>query len=270
MLSHPNIAIMKTITRAYNGIRDFVDGFSNSSTSHKKTPISKMNKEAWYAEWDDNYLSGILNSKVVNSAFKKIADSFYGEQLNDILKDASLLSDSSFPNLNDVYSDCCKTLGMCNPPKAFVTNKIRGINALSVEVCDMQLILISPDVAIRLSEREQKFLLGHEISHHQQGNLVCHTVSGLTKMLNDKTELLGSLMNDALDLSLKRWSRCSEFNADRGGYLCCKDIESIKTLFDRIDEGVYLNDYKSVVELSNSHPTIESRLQQLYKYSRSA
>lgn len=270
MLSHPNIALMKTITRAYNGIRDFVDGFSNSSTSHKKAPVSKKNREAWYAEWDDSYLSGILNSKVVNSAFKKIADSFYGEQLNDILKDASMLTEGSFPHLHDVYSDCCTTLGMCNPPKAYVTSKIRGINALSVEVCDMQLILISPDVAIRLSEKEQKFLLGHEISHLQQGNLVCHTVSGLAERLNDKTELLGSLMDDALDLSLKRWSRCSEFNADRGGYLCCQDIESIKTLFDRIDEGVYLNDYKSVVELSNAHPTIESRLQQLYKYSKTA
>ena len=267
MLSHPNIALMKTITRAYNGIRDFVDVFSNSSTSHKKAPISKKNREAWYAEWDDNYLSGILNSKVVNTAFKKIADSFYGEQLNDILKDASMLTNSSFPNLNDVYSDCCTTLGMCNPPKAYVTSKIRGINALSVEVCNMQLILISPDVAIRLSEKEQKFLLGHEISHHQQGNLVCHTVNGLADEFKTKSEIMAPLVLDAIEVPLKRWCRCSEFNADRGGYLCCKDMNAVRALFNKIGDMEGSTAYAKYMETEAPYPLLETRFQTLSAYS---
>lgn len=261
---------METIPHAYEVTLKFVDDLDKSTNKQNKVLRLKENRYAWYAEWDDSYMTSLLNSKIAKTAFKRIADSFYGGQLEDILKDATELTDGSYPNLYGVYSDCCNVLGMYNTPKAYVSWKIRGINALSMEVLDKQLILISPQVATSLSVKEQSFLLGHEISHHQQGNLVCHTVSGLTERLNNKTELLGSLINEALDLSLKRWSRCSEFNADRGGYLCCKDIESIKALFDRIEDGMNLSDYKSVVELSNAHPTIESRLQQLFKYSRSA
>lgn len=267
MLSHPNIALMKTITRAYNGICDFVDGISNSSISHKKALSSKKNREAWYAEWNDNYLSGILNSKVVNTAFKKIADSFYGEQLNDILKDATMLTDTSFPNMYDVYADCCTTLGMYNPPKAYVTCKIMGINALSVEVCDKQLILISPQVAIGLSEKEQKFLLGHEISHHQQGNLVCHTVNGLADEYKRKSEIVAPLVLDAIEVPLKRWCRCSELNADRGGYLCCKDMNAVRTLFNRVGNLEGSTTLAKYLETEASYPLLETRFQTLSEYS---
>lgn len=259
---------METIKRAYNEIRYYVDELANSTTWNNKVLPSSNNREAWYAEWDDKYMTGLLNNKVVKKALKKIADSYYGERLEEILKDATELTDCSFPNLNRVYVDCCSILGMYNHPKVYVTNRIKGVNALSVEVCDKQLILISPQVAIWLSEKEQSFLLGHEISHHQQGNLVCHTVSGIVERINNKDELLGTLINDAIDIPLKRWCRCSEFNADRGGFLCCKDIDSVKSLFNRIEDDVYLNDFKDILELSNGHPLIKTRLDMINHYAR--
>lgn len=260
---------MKEMERAYKGFCDFVDDFGKSTTVHRDVlPSKKKNREAWYAQWDDNSMTALLNSKVVKTALKKIADSYFGEQLDDILKDATQLTNATYPNLNSVYDTCCSTLGMYNPPKAYVTGKIRGINALSVEVRDKQLILISPQVAVRLSEKEQSFLLGHEISHHQQGNLVCHTVSGIAGRINNKNELIGSLINDAIDIPLKRWSRCSEINADRGGYLCCKDLDSVKTLLNSIGEVIRLNDYKSILELYSDHPLKESRLNMIYQYAR--
>lgn len=255
---------MKAIKDTYN---DLIDIVANTTTRNESVSLKKENREAWYAEWDDNYLGNLIDNKIVKTILCKIADHYYGEEVDEILNQSTELAPGSYPCLFSVYNDCCNILGMYNRPKAYITGKMKGINALSLEVRGKQMILIGPKVSTHLSEKEQAFLLGHEISHHQQGNLVCHTVAGIEEWLNNKTEMIGSLLNDATDISLKRWSRRSEFNADRAGYLCCKDMDSIRSLFNLIGDEIRLKDYKDVLELSQDHPFKESRLKHIERYS---
>lgn len=255
---------MKAVKNAYNNL---IDNVANTTTRNESVSLEKENREAWYAVWDDNYLENLISNKIVKTILCKIADHYYGEEVDEILNQSTELTSGSYPCLFSVYDDCCNILGMYNRPKAYITGKMKGINALSLEVRGKQMILISPKVATHLSEKEQSFLLGHEISHHQQGNLVCHTVNGLLERMGKSLEILGPLVMDAIEVPLKRWCRCSELNADRGGYLCCGDLKVIDALFVRLGLGTGYSSFGEYKELSDSHPLIYSRLKAINEYA---
>lgn len=260
---------MESLNKAYNGIRSFVEDFANSTTGNRNGPVppeKEENREAWYAEWDDNYMGDFLDNKLTKAILRKIADTYYGKQLADILDEATELTSDSYPTLYEVFRYCCDTLGMNHQPIAYITGRMRGINALSLEVKKKQLILISPQVAIRLIPEEQAFLLGHEIGHHQQGNLVCHTVNGLVENFNNASAIFGPLVLDTIEVPLKRWCRRSEFNADRAGFICCQDIQTVRMLFLKVGRCVDSSPYEEYKELGAAHPMLKTRLNVLMEY----
>ena len=257
---------MELFDKAKKRLHGFVDHFANSTTGSDVTPQKIENRRAWYAEWDDNYLGDLLDNNLAKSILRKIADSYYGKQLDELLEEATELTTDTYPLLYSVYAACCDTLGMYTPPKAFVTGKMKGINALSLEVKGKQLILISPKVAVCLLPEQQAFLLGHELGHHQQGNLVCHTVNGLMDTLNDASEIFGPLVLDTIEVPLKRWCRCSEFNADRAGFLCSKNPDSILQLFLRLGMKSDVSAYEDYLEVGFAHPLLNTRWKALKDY----
>ena len=258
---------MESLNRAYNGIRSFVDDFANSTTSSAPVPSKKMkNRDAWYAEWDDNYMGDFLDNKLTKAILRKIADTYYGKQLDQLLAEAAELTSDTHPMLYEVFQYCCEILGMNLQPKAYVTGRLRGINALSVEIKRKKIILISPKVAVKLSPEEQAFLLGHEIGHHQQGTLVCHTVNGLVENFNTASAIFGPLVLDTIEVPLKRWCRRSEFNADRAGYICCQDIQVIRQLFKKIGKIRNTSIYGEYKEIGAAHPMLKTRLNKLMDY----
>lgn len=258
---------MESLNNAYNGIRSFVDHFANSTTSNKPGSSEKMeNRGAWYAEWDDNYMGDFLDNKLTKKILRKIADTYYGKQLDALLTESTELSQDSHPMLYEVFQHCCAILGMNLYPKVYVTGRIKGINALSLEVKRREMILISPKVAIKLSPEEQAFLLGHEIGHHQQGNLVCHTVNGLVESFNNASAIFGPLVLDTIEVPLKRWCRRSEFNADRAGYICCQDLQVIRKLFQTIGGIQHISAYQEYKEIGAAHPLFQTRLEVLTQF----
>lgn len=246
---------------------EFVDNFSNSSSHLDYSPKKKKNMKAWYAEWEDNYMGDFINNPVTRTCLRKVADRYYAKQLDEIIETATELSTNSYPSLFEVYENCCNKLGMPQMPKAFITGRLQGINALSVEVKKKQLILISRSVVMRLSPLEQAFILGHELGHHQQGNLVCHTVNGLMDSINNSSEIFGPMIADTIEVPLKRWCRSSEYNADRAGYICCENKEVIKELFRKLGMRPTLSAYNEYNELESSHPHFHTRLAVLSEYN---
>lgn len=254
-----------SLSTTYNRLRAFVDDFANSSSDSATALRKPENREAWYAEWDDNYMGDLLDNPLTKSILRRIADSYYGKQLDALIDEATALSPDTYPSLFNVFEQCCETLGIVNPPEVYVTGKMRGINALSLEVDGDQLILLGTQV-VCLSPDEQAFLLGHELGHHQQGNLVCHTVNGLMGNLNNASEIFGPLLLDTIEVPLKRWCRCSEFNADRAGYLCCQNPDAILHLFQRLGMRRSVTAYAQYQELASSHPLLPTRWTTLSEY----
>ena len=261
---------MEALSKTYNRLRILVDQFANTTTDVTDASQKLENRSAWYAEWDDNYLGDLIDNALSRSILRRIADSYYGEQLSNLLDEASMLTPESHPTLHSIYASCCETLGLYNPPVAFVTGRLKGINALSLEVNGSQSILVSPKVAICLPPSEQSFVLGHELGHHQQGNLVCHTVGGLMNNFSRASEVFGLLLLDTIEMPLKRWCRRSEFNADRAGYLCCGDIDAVRNLFLRLGMRSETSAYESYIELETTHPLLATRWKMLNEYTQAS
>lgn len=257
--------VMEVLNKAYNKFLGFVDDFANSS-SENESSSSVKNRDAWYAAWDDNYMGGLLDNPLTKAVLKKYVDLVYGKQLKELLKDATELCEQTYPMFNEVYSSCYATLGMLCPPQLYVTSKLEGINALSVEVCGNQYILVSSSVITMLSAKEQAFLFGHELSHHQQGNLICHTINGMLDNIDKSSDILGPILLDTIEVPLRRWSRCSEFNADRGGYLCCRDLNAVRQLFVKVGMKDEPSVYEEYHELDSSHPLLHTRFKVLSDY----
>lgn len=259
---------MNPIKEAYQNVERFVDSFANSEAGKQAGNIIPVNAPAWYAAWDDNYLGKALDNAVVRAILRRIADNYYGSQLEELLGQASELTEKSHPVLYGVYAQCCKVLRMYNMPRVYITGRFPGVNALSMEVNGRKIILISRLAAMELSPSELSFMLGHELGHHQQGNLVCHTVNGLLDSINDKSEIVGPLISDAVAVPLKRWCRCSEFNADRAGYLCCNDIEVVQQLFVKLGMDRASSAYSRLKEIDSDHPLLSTRLERVLEYAK--
>lgn len=262
---------------AYSRLKDFAEQFANSSAGipqtaqHDKVAEITTIEDAVmdYAVKEENYIGDFLDNKLVRGCLKSIADKYYGSQITVIRNEGVLLTKDSYPMLHSTYIHCCHTLKIKNPPAVYITHRLRGINALSVEINNERMILLSRRVAISLSANEQAFILGHELGHHQQGNLVGHTVNGLVNSLKDKSEIFGPMIQDAIEVPLKRWCRRSEYNADRAGLLCCKDIEVVKQLFMKIGMIECVTVYHQYKETSDDHPMLTTRLKELNNYATS-
>lgn len=257
---------MESLARS---IGRFVDGFANSSATFDAPVQDKVTARPSYMLEEDNYLDVILNNAITKASLRRIADNFYSTSIEDTLKLSTLVSVSSFPALYRILENCCHTLSIDEIPEVYVTGRLRGINALSLEVKRKKFILLSREATICLSEPELEFLLGHELGHHQQGNLVCHTVNGLLNSLNAKSEIFGPLISDTIEVPLKRWCRQSEFNADRAGLICSGDINVVKQLFVKlgmIENPTVFNLYQ---ETSEDHPLLSTRYNELKSFAQS-
>ncbi|MCM1220683.1 MAG: M48 family metallopeptidase [Lachnospiraceae bacterium] len=258
---------MGIIKQTLNTVKGFVYEFINSESHHDAFHQSRENATAWYAEWDDNYMGDFIGNPITRQFLRTVTDHYYADQLDEILLQSKELTKTSYPSFYIVYLGCCEKLGLYKRPKAYITSRLQGINALSIEVKDKRMILISRRVVISLTVKEQAFILGHELGHHQQGNLVCHTLNGLLDNLNNKTEIIGPIIADAVEVPLKRWCRCSEFNADRAGIICCGDIEVVKGLFQKLGMCQQMSAYSEYSEIGSSHPHFQTRLSALAKYT---
>jgi hypothetical protein len=58
----------------------------------------------------------------------------------------------------------------------------------------------------------------------------------------------------------------SEFNADRAGYLCCKDTDSINSLFLKAIPYKKCSNVDAYKELSYGHPLLSARIRELNNY----
>lgn len=261
------------LEKAYNGFLGAIDGFANCSagTAAPVKPAEEAKPDAAsipdYAYPCDNYINSVLDNTLVRKTLRTIATKYYGNQIEKIIQTASELTPLNYPNLYANYQHCCETLNVTNPPKVYITSCLSGINALSVEMNDTAVILLSYMSVIALNDMEQRFLLGHELGHIQLGHMVVHTVQGLLQDLNTRAELLGPIVTDLIDVPLNRWYRTSEFTADRAGYLCCGDMTVIHKLFGKLGQDAAVDAYNRLKELSDAYPCMGTRLEQLTQYS---
>ena len=221
-----------------------------------------------YAYSCDNYVDSILSNGLVRKTLQLFADKYCKEQIQNIKSTGQLVRQANYPHFYDILQSCYKSLNVKDIPEVYITNQLKGINALSVGSDCAPIILISRKAVISLSDGELKFMIGHELGHILQKNLMCHTIKGLLDNLNSKSEILGSIVSDLIDVPLNQWYRCAEYTADRAGLICSRSISHVKSLFSRLCNTTIkeTNQIARYFELSNIHPMYNNRINQLEQF----
>lgn len=201
----------------------------------------------------------------IQKILQPIADKYYLKDIQQIVQTTSPIQSVSYPRLFYNLQYCCQTLHITDIPTIYVTPRVTSINALSVSYQKETLILLSPQ-ATTLTDLEQRFILGHELGHCQQGNLVAHIVLGLLDSVNNLSESVGPLIEDAVNVPLKNWFRSTEFEADKAGYLCAPDINMVHTLFTKLGMKEQITAFESYAEIDATHPLLLTRYNELKKH----
>lgn len=214
----------------------------------------------------NNYITKILSMPLVKNGLQDLIDKYYGIQLKEIKATAQTVNCITFPRVNDIKRDCINQLQLHERPKILITKELRGINALALHIDKQPHILLSPKSAICLSDGELKFLLGHELGHIMQGNLVCHVANGLLQNVQKKADVLGVMLADMIEVPLKDWCRENEYRADIAGLKCCQDIEHVYSLMAKVAKSEQQSMAPSLMEIYKDHPMIANRLKRLEQY----
>lgn len=248
----------------------FQSGFSNLETFQDKltnflegNSFFKIKNELPFAYPCESYLETILSIPRVKSTLESIVNDYYGHQIENIKKEGVPVTSTAYPRLYNTIKECCKCLDVYQQPEVILTRRIQGINALSVGSDSKPMILLSLKSAICLPEGELKFLIGHELGHILQKNMICHTVSGLLFNLKQKSEILGTMIADLIEIPLKEWCRSSEYTADRAGLICCKDMEYVYSLMAKVKRYEHQSMAPQLMELYKDHPFINKRMEVL-------
>lgn len=254
-------------TEGYNKLKIKAEQIVESAKASKLLS-QKKDAPLPFAYPCDNYMDSILSNGLVRKSLQLFADKYCKEQIQKIKSTGQLVSNSNYPHFYDVLQSCYKSLNIEEVPEVYVTNQLKGINALSVGTDSAPIILISRKAMISLSDGELKFMIGHELGHILQKNLMCHTIKGLLDNLNSKSEILGPIVSDLIDVPLNQWYRCAEYTADRAGYICAKSITHIRSLFGRLCNTTIkeTNQIARYFELSNIHPMYNNRINQLEQF----
>lgn len=219
-----------------------------------------------YAYPCDNYMDSILSNGLVRKTLQLFADNYCKEQIQNIKSTGRLVCKGNYPHFYDILQSCYKSLNVEEIPEVYITNQLKGINALSVGTDKAPIILISRKSIVSLSDGGLKFMVGHELGHILQKNLMCHTIKGLLDNLNSKSEILGPMVSDLIEVPLNQWYRCAEYTADRAGYICCGDIAEVESIFQKITEPKLITNYSSYMQLYKAHPFLKNRIDVLRDY----
>ncbi len=220
-----------------------------------------------YAYPCDNYIEAVLSIQTVKKELKKLLNNYYKSLNVNVSNIGCKVSSTSFPKLHGILKDCSNILEIKKIPDVYVSDKLKGINALAMEIDDISTVLISPKSLFSLSDNELKFMIGHELSHLSQGNSLCHTANGILSNVKKKYEFIGSMVADLIEIPLKEWCRASEYTADRAGYLCCEDVKSVMSLFNKIGKENNKTEYYSYTELYKDHPYIQNRIDRIKEFA---
>ncbi len=126
---------------------------------------------------------------------------------------AVLLSQAQLPDLRARFEDCCKRLGIEEPPEAYVMQGSGVLNAFATRFLGRNYVVLLSDIvdAMDVHPDGVNFYFGHELGHirrhHLTGNLLRAPVLWLP--------LLGAA-----------YSRAKESTCDRHGRACCSSPES--------------------------------------------
>lgn len=146
----------------------------------------------------------------------------------DLIGGSILVDNENYKEVYDVFLECCNILDIKNIPELYI--KQGALNAATNGLDKKFYVVISSSIIGLFNREELMFIIGHELGHIKSGHCYYNFIaSNFSKLVNNLP-----VLDNISKVSLLRWSRMSEFTADRSGLLCCQNVNSAITAFMKI------------------------------------
>jgi len=258
--------------------------FMTTEVKNSIKPHAKSTFFGYEHPLDRKYLNGLKKIPLFDKVVKTFIVKFYKKWAErEYIGNGVRVSEKQFPKIHNLLIECMESLSLDRYPTTFIINDPRW-NAFTIGTDDESIIVLHSPLIDELSKDELKTIIAHEMGHIQCNHVLYHTVGNF---LANGASIAFNALATPLKLGLLRWTRMSEFSADRAALMVVKDLDLIKStfvklhigsnkLFEKMDIDEYLKQSEDVddtmgkfVETFQTHPFGVKRISELVKFSES-
>lgn len=187
-----------------------------------------------------------------------------GDILNDIMAEGKvegmafdyhrLLQGHSFkasaqlaPGLYGIFQEVVETLEFTEPLEFYINNspELNAFAVASLTPDKPHIINVNSGLIEKLTDRELRFVVGHEVGHLISRNA---SIATLINFVYPNPGRMPVLLQHKISL----WEKMSELTADRFGYIACNDLQATISGFFKIASGLFTErvklDYQAYLE----------------------
>lgn len=187
-----------------------------------------------------------------------------GDILNDIMAEGKvegmafdyhrMLQGHSFkasaqlaPGLYGIFQEVVETLEFTEPLEFYINNspELNAFAVASLTPDKPHIINVNSGLIEKLTDRELRFVVGHEVGHLISRNA---SIATLINFVYPNPGRMPVLLQHKISL----WEKMSELTADRFGYIACNDLQATISGFFKIASGLFTErvqlDYQAYLE----------------------
>lgn len=210
-----------------------------------------------YEHPEDRKTLNVLNTMSCCEGIIKGLLDWNGVKADYVIRKASNyhVTHETCPELAQLIDESISILSIDDVPRVYLEWGY-DINGYTRGYKDTTMMVLNSGVIDLMSDMEQTFVIGHELGHIKSKHVIYHTLASLITSAIGSIPIIGAVP-ELFTLALIRWSRMSEFTADRAGLLACQDIDAaLKAIikmsgvphkyFDRININSFLKEAEAL------------------------
>lgn len=191
-------------------------------------PLAELHPLEYEHPFDAKALDTLENTPGLGLLIRQYNKHMVERQLNVLYTGSNIrVTSKNYPEIYKLFDRACDIVNLPARPD-FYLEWDYAVNGFTTGV-DHPIVVLTSGAIDLLTEDELMFLIGHEFGHIKSRHTLYHAIGETFPVLADvvgqATFGASKLISTPVRLALLRWSRMSEFTADRAGMLCCQNLE---------------------------------------------
>lgn len=205
---------------------------------------------------DRKTLKSLESFSILEGLIKSLSD-WGGVKYQYAVRKASNfhVSEETCPELDQLIKEAASILCVRDIPRVYLEWGYE-VNGYTTGYKDTTMMVLNSGVIDLMSDMEQTFVIGHELGHIKSKHVLYWQLATFLSNGLQNIPIIGSVPQLFM-LALTKWSRMSEFTADRAGLLACQDVNAALTsivkmsgvpakYFDRINLDAFLREGRDI------------------------
>lgn len=175
-----------------------------------------------------------LQGETVEELFNIASDGESHNYFRSVMEGHSLKVEKPLlSHLYNLFEEVKEALDFKDPIDFYVTGN-SDINAFSVSIENVDcpsIVNVNSALLTLMTDQEIKFVLGHELGHLIDHDSKMNSLISFVFPVEDSIPI-------GLQHKIRLWSQLAELEADRYGYLACKDLDACVSAFYKMSSGL--------------------------------